>query len=207
MTMPDVSAAALELYDALSPTWTDQDADYGWSLLWFCEALVKSGLQPVYDYAFDRADRPGWTILLDLDATPDDALPYLAQFVGVVVPPGNTAAQTRDLILNRPGWKRGTPDTLLSAVRDTLIGSKRATLTERDTNPYHATIRTYTVQTLDEPATLAAIAANKPAGLIIDLVLIAGPTFAEIQATTSPNTFAARLAAYPTFGDVLDYVP
>lgn len=206
MTMPVVSAAALELFNSLG-YWSDQDADNGWPLLKFCEALCASGLQPVYDYAFDRSDRAGWTILLDLNATPDSALPYLAQLVGVSTPAGNSPAQNRDLIANRPGWKRGTPDTILSAVKATLVGSKRASLLERDTSPYHATLKTYTVQTTDEPATLAAIAANKPAGLVIDLVLIAGPTFLDVQAATSPNTFAARLAEFPTFGDVLDYVP
>jgi hypothetical protein len=28
-----------------------------------------------------------------------------------------------------------------------------------------------------------------------------------VQATTTPDTFAARQAQYPTFADVLDYVP
>lgn len=204
---PVVSNPAEDLYTSLGPWAAADGEETGWALLHMCEAVTLYGLAPVYTYAFDSGDYPGWSILLDIDRVPDEALPYLAQFVGVTAPPGASGAENRDLIRNRPGWKRGTPDDLINAVKGTLIGSKRVTLLERDTSAYHATVRTFSVQTLDPAATQVMINTVKAAGLIVDLELIEGPTFTDVQATTAPNTFAARLAEFPTFGDVLDYVP
>lgn len=203
---PVVSQAAEDLYAGLGP-WAEEDGeDTEWALLHWCDALT-GGIQKLYTYTYDDGDYPGWSILLDLDRVPEEAMGYLAQFVGAQLQTGNTVAQNRDVILNRPGWKRGRPATLISAVQATLEGSQRVTLLERDTSPYHATVQTYNHQTTDVAATEAAIAANKPGGLIIALELIAGPTFTQVQATTAPNTFAARFAEFPTFADVLDYVP
>jgi hypothetical protein len=203
---PVVSQAAEDLYAGLGP-WAEEDGEAtDWALLYWCGALT-SGVQKLYIYTFDDGDKPGWSILVDLDRVPAEAMGYLAQYVGVQLPTGNTAAQNRDLILNRPGWKRGRPATIVSAVQQTLVGTKRVNLLERDTSAYHATIQTYRSQTPDSAATEAAIAAAKPGALIIDLVLLTSATFTEVSAVTPGGTFADRLAAFPTFGDVLDYVP
>ena len=204
--MPVLDQAAQDLYDAISPTLTENDADYGFSMAYLCQALCASGLQPVYDYAFDTVTREGWSKLLDLNETPDAALPYLGQFVGVVLPGSNTPAQSRSQITTHANWNRGTPAALIAAVQATLLGSQRATIVERDTSPYHATINTFAVQTPNQTATKAAIAAAKPAGLIVALNLIPGPTFTQTQAV-SGGTFAARKAKWATFADVLNYVP
>jgi hypothetical protein len=167
MVRPVVSVAAEDIYAGLGP-WAEADGEEtGWALLHLCEALTWQGLQPIYTYALPDPDgNLGWSILFDVDRIPAEAMGYLAQYIGVALPAGNDRAQNQDLIVNRPGWKRGRPDTITSAVQTTLTGSKRITLLERDTSAYHATIQTYSHQTPDPAATEAVIADVKPGGLI-----------------------------------------
>lgn len=203
---PVVSAAAEELYADLG-TWAARDGEAtGWALLLKCEALVGS-LQLVYDLARDTDDgHPGWSGVLDIDRAPDFVLPWLAQFPGVVVPSDAPPATTRELIRTRPARARGRPATIIAAAQSTLLGSRRVHLLERDTSAYHFTVQTYEVQTPAPAATLAAIEAACPGGLQFTHEVLAGASYAEVDAATGP-TYADREATFPTFADVEGYVP
>lgn len=206
MTRPLVSAAAEDMYESLKPI-AAQDEEYGWPLLLLCEALMAPTLQPIIDYSRDTSAGVGWSVIMDLDRMPDNVLPFAAQFVGVITNPANTATQNRDLIITRPPWKRGRPAVLLAAVQATLTGSQRIELIERDTSAYHATISVWRAQMPDEAATRAAIAANKPGMIIVDLDIIEGPTYGEIRDALPANTYGDREAEFPTYGDIEEYVP
>jgi hypothetical protein len=207
MVRPVVSAAAEELYAALG-TWRDRDGEAtGWHLLHYCEALV-GALQAVEDVARDTDAGPGWSSVVDLDRAPDPYLDWLAQFVGVVITPGYTPDAKRDLMRTQPGRARGRPAVLVAAAQTSLIGSKRVRLDERDSSAYHFTIETYASQTPDPAAVVAAVRAAKPGALQFDHVVLSGPTYTDVEAATPPgSTYADRKAMFPTYADVLDYVP
>jgi hypothetical protein len=84
-------------------------------------------------YARDRPDgTPGWAILLDPDLCPAEALPYLAQFVGVKLPEGLTEAQQRFRIKATDGFNRGKPSAIIAAAQQFLTGNKTVIIRERD---------------------------------------------------------------------------
>src|SRR5215467_11358862 len=76
---PDTFAE--RLYDMLAPL-AQQDPHNAWALLIYINAI---GLmfQEVEDLVRDSPEGPGWSELLDLNRAPTQALPWLAQLVGV----------------------------------------------------------------------------------------------------------------------------
>lgn len=206
MTQPTVSVAGQEFYDAVSQ-WHANDEAYGWAGLYWCEAIAQSSLQRVLDVSRDQADgTPGWANLLNTATCDLSSLPFIGQFVGAVIPPGSSRATALGIIASHAAGGRGRPSTIVAAVQATLTGSKLCVLTERDTSPYHATITVYNVQMPDNAATLAAIAAVKPAGLIITLQVNTGPTYAHADAALTTHTYAGRETRFPTYADVQGYV-
>jgi hypothetical protein len=127
-------------------------------------------LQEVEDYAADSDDGPGWSIVLDLSRAPDKLMPWLSQFVGVdaTVPSGQTPAQIRQAITERPNWKRGTPAAIAAGIRQYLSGNKAVVFRERDTSPYHFTVMTYANET--PRVNGGAAAATLSGNLITDAV-------------------------------------
>src|SRR5215471_3803868 len=77
------------LYDMLEPL-AEQDPQAGWSLLILCNA-IGTAYQLVEDLVRDTAAGPGWSSLMDVARCPYDALPWLAQFAGVRIPPSVVA--------------------------------------------------------------------------------------------------------------------
>jgi hypothetical protein len=124
---PDTFAA--RLYGMLAPLAYDEPAQR-WALLILINAI---GLmfQQVEDLVRDTEQGVGWSALVDLDRTPDIALPWLGQFVGVRMLPNSTPAEQRERILNTDGWKRGTPAALHGAALATLTGLRRLDIRER----------------------------------------------------------------------------
>lgn len=115
----------------------------------YLSGLVSS-LQEVEDYAADSDAGPGWSIVLDLDRAPDKFMVWLSQFVGVdaTLPLGQTPAQLRAAIKDRPNWKRGTVASIAAAAKQYLTGNKTVIIRERDTSPYHFTVITYDSETV-----------------------------------------------------------
>lgn len=207
MTQPAVGYMTQKMYDAIKQ-WHTDDAENGWAGLRFCQAVCEAGLEIVATLSRDTTNGPGWSALLDLNRCPIEDLPYLAQFRGVQIPGGLSPEAQRAVILSQPSAARGRPATIIAAVKQTLSGSQHIALVERDTSPYHATIQVYQVQVVDEALTLAAIAANKPAGLIIDLEIIQGPTYGETkQPLPADPNYGDREGYFPTYGDIQEFVP
>lgn len=114
---PDTYAE--RLYDMLAPL-AARDSEVEWALLTLCNS-IGIPFQLVEDLVRDTPDGVGWSTLLDLERCPDEALPWLAQFVGVRVLPNSTPEDQRARIASTDGFKRGTRDALIGAARATLV--------------------------------------------------------------------------------------
>lgn len=164
--------------------------------------------QLVEDWASDTDDgETGWSLLVDVDRCPVEALPWLGQFVGVKVDTSLTEADQRQQIHDLANLRRGTIGALTSAPAPYLTGSKTVIFRERyDTantlvdSPGHLTVITYTSETPDSAKVLAALLAQKPAGLILHYNVNAGQDFQQLKDNYA--TFQDVKDAYPTFEGV-----
>lgn len=164
---PEVSAAALELYEALDPSFTQEDEEHGWATLNFCAALTSGNIDLIHEIVSDRDSGPGWQILLDPEECPAAALPYLARFVGARLLPSMTEAEQRAAIANPEGFGRGTPAAIVAVAKRRLTGSKTVLLVEFYTGlAYRMKIVTLAGETPEPEATLRDILREqKPIGI------------------------------------------
>jgi hypothetical protein len=145
-----------------------------------------------------------WSTLLDLDLIPDEGLPWFGQFTGTLLNPGQDDTEQRNQIRNNNGWRRGTVDSIIYAVRPLLTGTQTVHITERDTSAYHFQVVTYTVETPDSNLVNLAIIEAKPAGLQFTYNVIAGtPTAATYEALYLDDPFYSDVyAEEQTYQDV-----
>lgn len=182
--------------DSLLADFAPYLADDDGSLATYLEALSR-GYEQVDSVVRDTDAGPGWSAMLDANRAPTWALRWLGQLVGVQVPPGQPEALSRNAIRTPAGWRRGTPQAIIDAVRPTLTGTQTVILLERDTDPYHLTVATFTDETPNTAATDAAALAQKPAGLLMDVVDISH--WAYITMNTGYATYTALNAAFATY--------
>jgi hypothetical protein len=183
---PDLESFADNLYAGMEPlAW--MDSAVGYALAHFCAALG-SMFQAVEDVARDTPEGPGWSAVLDLDRCPDAWLPWLAQFVGVTVIPGSTPEEQRARIASTDGFRRGTPAAIEGAAAATLTGNQTVTFRERDASaadpPYTLEVTTLVGETPDPAATLAAIIAQKPGGIVLNYRTVTGQDWQGVQVKT-----------------------
>ena len=196
MVAPVVSANATEALGALGP-WGAADSDStGWALLRVLDAILgASQLQDVDDWARDdpATGAPGWSSWMDPALAPSVALPWLAQFVGVVLSANLTDAQQRSAIQQMQGFQRGTPAAMIAAAQLHLTGTKTVVLTERSTDAYHLKVTTYLAETPTPDAVLAALLTLKPAGIVLTYVVQEGLSWAGATGTwaTHPETWGS----------------
>lgn len=156
-------------------------------------------VQTLADLFTDSASGPGWSQICDVTRCPTDGLPWLAQFVGVRLPPGMPDAQARAAVQAESGWKRGTAAAIVAAAQQYVASGYTVVLAERTPDPYSFTLTipaagvsgTYaaldagfsTYTALDasqtsyagftssggEGAISAAVLASKPAGLLMHI--------------------------------------
>lgn len=161
---PGAAPVSGEVYEGLT-TWARADRDV-WDLLRYVDAMM-STLQPIVDLVRDTDKHPGWARLLDVDDAPSEALPWLAQFVGVTPLRGLSDEAQRLRIREAAGWQRGSVASIRAAAQQFLTGSRLVDVFERDGgNPWRFRIRTYLRETPNAKAVYDAIQALKPAGLI-----------------------------------------
>jgi hypothetical protein len=205
-TAPPASLApasfAARLYAMLGPL-AALDEQVSWSLLIYLNALGQM-FQQLEDWLRDQPDAPGWSLLLDLERCPDEALPWLAQFVGVRLLPGSSPADQRARIASTDGMRRGTRAALIGAAQSTLTGTQTVTFRERDGDPadkpdyaYYLGVITYTDQTPNPTATLNALLAQKPGGIVLDYRTASGQDYQQVR--TDYATYAALKAAYSDY--------
>lgn len=164
---PAVHPTTARLVENLGGGLNAGQEDVDWHLLKFLDPIV-SRLGALDDLARDTDQGPGWTQLLDVDRVPGPYLPWLAQLVGVTLPPGLSEAQQRDYIQEKPGWARGSRAGFLGAIQATLTGTKHVWFLERyGGHPYRFAIQMKPSEAPDQALTERVARAAKPAGLIL----------------------------------------
>lgn len=161
--------------------------------------------EEVNGYVRDSDAGPGWSMFLDVDRCPFKALPWLAQIVGVTLPSDVTDGQARALIRATGGFQRGTVAAIRGAAQPLLTGTQTVIVEERTDSAYTLTVITYTSETPDPAAVEAAIRAQKPAGLVLTYLNVAGQTYRELL--TNHPTYQDVLDTYSTYRDVRDDTP
>lgn len=148
----------------------------------------------------------GWAAVFDLDQTPMPA--WLGAATGTTVPGGLTLAEQRAYVRERSQWRRGTPGAIREAVRAVLTGSRRVVLYERDGSPWRLRIRVWSAELPPGGAgeVEAAARTQTPVGLIVEVEVRTGASFAHMTAVHGP-TFADEQTEFPTFADARDHVP
>lgn len=179
------------LYEMLGPL-AQWDPQAAWSLLILVNAIGSGlGFQLVEDLVRDTPEGPGWSALLDVERCPEIALPWLAQLVGVRLPPGLSEADQRARIRSTDGFRRGTRAAMIGAARATLTGGRTVLFRERDgaghgypASPDYAyvlTVHTYTSETPNPTATLNALLAQKPGGILMFYTAIDGQDWQQLR--------------------------
>lgn len=201
-----MNSAAQRVYDKLLPVQSPDLATY-------VGGMGDAMFQEIDDYASDGPlDQQGWSILLDLNRIPDKGLDWIAQFIGVHFPPGLTPAQKKVRIQNTDGWKRGTTASIAAAPLPYLTGTQTVIIRERDpaaspSQPaYGLTVITRTSETPDSAAVLKALMEQKPAGIILNYVVLAGQDY-TILYNAGGTTYANVFANYLTYQGVANGVP
>jgi hypothetical protein len=129
-------------------------------------------------------------------------LPWLGQFVGVTVPDGASEDAAREYIDALPGFARGRRESIIAAAQMTLTDTETVIIQERyGGDAYALAVRTLVDETPDEAATLAAILAQKPAGLVLDYATTTLSTYDAVRVTYA--TYAALLSAVATYDALL----
>ena len=207
MALPAHDEVTGEVYDSLEPL-AYADAAHGYALLHLCQAIGLNYQTP-YEWAHDSPEEePGFSLLLDVDRCPADALPWLAQFVGVSFVEGllDEAGQ-RDQIRERPLWARGTLPAILDAVRETLTGTRTVAATERTGgNAYRLRITVETSETPDSDVTEAAALSLLPAGNVLTLVVVGEVTTYERVAAAYAD-YNELSTTFATYGDLRENTP
>ncbi|MDQ2727586.1 MAG: phage tail protein [Actinomycetota bacterium] len=231
---PWVSDATQRLYDACGP-WAEADrADPARSLLRWLTGIGDL-IQPLDDLCRDSEDGPGWSQIVDVNRAPTYVLPWLGQWVGVIVDPTLTDAAQRTQIETEQGFARGTVAALVAAVQPYLTNRRVVHVVERDGGPYMLTVVVFTrdlaggrwsdlignhptwaaveafyptwQSILGDVDTdlLSALAAAKPAGLILKLLISSGGTWADVEGNF--RTWGQVVTDFATWNDLINWAP
>lgn len=142
----------------------------------------------------------GWTILFDPDRCPAPALPYLAQYVGEILPVGIPEPQAREWIKDAPKQLRGTPYAIFRAAQRRLTGTRLVSMLERDGTVDTLQVVTYTDQTPNPNGTRQDLLDVVAADVILDYIVQAGQTYSAVKAGTA--TYDTLKAKYPTYAEM-----
>lgn len=143
---------------------------------------------------------PGWSTLLDPNNCPAEFLPFLAQFIGVVIQPGTDAAVARAQIFAESNINRGTATSIQNAVTQHLTDTQSVHIIEREgqfgTDPYSFIVIVRSEEVISVQGLTDAVNATKPAGLQWFLIETDAWTIAQMEA--SQVTLAALEANFMT---------
>jgi len=192
-------SASDELYEALSPAFSELDADG--SLLRFCRVITSGDMESIWSWVIDTEFGPGWQILLDPARCPAIILPWLAQFDGAVLLPRMSEAEQRLTITSPQAFGRGTIAQMEEVAKRGLTGSKTVVITERYTeNAWRIQIKTLPGET-PEPARLKAEVEEqaKPIGIVLFFNESNVITWLELRTREPSNTWKKVREKYATW--------
>jgi hypothetical protein len=202
---PDYSPLGQLLQERTEPIQTvevDAENDYAHGHL--CEAMM----QPFFQLSelVDPPDPYGpWDPLFYLDITPDWALQWLGQVVGVRVPDSATPDEARAMIREMSYEQIGKPDTIRTAASSTLIPPDGVAPTiffreREDGDAYVVEVTTLVSETPDPAATQAAIQAALPAGLKLVYGTVVGWDYEAME--TEGGTYLAQKPKFTNYGNM-----
>ncbi len=197
-----MGAPAEDLYQSLGVfARKDESGD----LLKFVEAQAL-GIEKVYEIVRDREDgRPGWAVLYDVEEVDAEHLPYTAQYVGARLTPEMDTAQQRNEVAAPSTWRRGQTETLKTAIRRTLTGTKYVVIKERTPEAHSLYVRVLASEASTPARTEAVAKGNKVAGLLMDFALFTDFTLDDLEAKY--ETVADAEAAYEALDDAITDTP
>jgi hypothetical protein len=175
-----------DLVDSFAPWLTADLEDYLRSIgTMFQEVELLTGMGDE-DFAYME--------LLDPDSTPEQALAWLAQWVGERLPKGISVPLQREWINDRPNSIRGTPESIFKAAQRTLTGTRLVSLRPRTkidgtTHVDYITVHTLISQTPNPAAVYADLRKNLvPADIVLHYSAIVGETWADVHAANATWT-------------------
>lgn len=200
MTRPVVHHAAEQTYRLLPDFVRTADDDTYTALKYVAAGSV--AMERALDFinlVDPQTSVTGTCELVNAAACPRPYLGWLGWLVGV-----NTAniadAFVRDAIGNASATqRRGTIGAIKDVVARTLTGSRyvRVYINLSGTDPYLITVLTLTSETPDDLATLLAAESEKPAGSAVELQLVDGSTWIDVEANyDSWNDVTANQASW-----------
>lgn len=174
-----------DLKDAWLPWMTDDLGDYA-------EAIGSMWAETEL-YALDRELEdgtiiPGWAVLLDPDLCPVPALPYLAMYVGEVLPVGISEPLAREWIKDAPNQRRGTNYAIFRAAQRSLEGQRHVIIRERDEeggggdDPDRITVATFTSETPNPTQVEADVRSVMDMTLSLNYQVLDGETWNDVDA-------------------------
>jgi len=203
-----VEDVSQRLYDELEPL-SGSDPTSGWPLLAFIDAIgqmFQSGADLVQD---GPNGEPGWSIILDINRIPDAGLPWLAQFIGLAFFQGITADQQRQQIRDHTNWARGTPASIINAVRLFLTGTQTVQLAERNPDNWSFNVTIWTAEAPADTSTTSPLVTYvnkyaKPAGLKWTLSVNPGTPPATTYSViyTRGDTYGSMYSSFTTYADI-----
>lgn len=140
----------------------------------------------VETWVSDTDEDIGWSLLLDIDRCPVEALPWLAQIVGMTLNTALSEADQRQQLHDVSNWKRGTPGAIRGAPAPYLTGTKTVVLRERfdgsgNDAPYDFEVITLSSETTDATKVLAALTTQKPTGDRLTYVNSTGQDLQDVK--------------------------
>lgn len=221
-----MSRATDAVYRLLPDYMRDADTDttlYRWLAL--VTEQMATAVQ-VLDDADPATSASGTCAIATPDAAPAAWLPWLADVSGV--PQAETLPESlkRTAIADPATRRRGTTAAIAAAAQHTLTGSKLATVITHPpaaastawvydtahaydsarrydghvTDPWRIIVITWSSETPDPAATLAAVTTEKPAGCTIEVQTLTGLTYAQLAAKWP--TYTAMTATGYTYGQL-----
>lgn len=197
------------VYEKIEPATHDDEAS-NFALAHYVAAISRM-FQEVDSLVAEVNGRPPWGALFDIATLPAKGLGWLGQFVGVSPQSGLSDADQRTRILSTAGFWRGTPASLRAAAQAYLTGGKTVIFRERDaaacpTQPaYGLTVITYTAETPDAAKVLAALLAQKPAGIVLNYQVHDGQDYQSLL--TNHPLYSNVFADYATYQGIVNDVP
>ena len=151
-----------------------------------------------------------WSILLDPDRAPVQALPYLAQYVGEQLPVGLDEVGLREWIKDAPNQRRGTIESIVRVAQRYLTGQRTVAIHERSgvaLQPEdYITVQTYTAETPNPALTFADLRRDAiPADIVLTHNVMDGQAWQDVK--TANATWAVVKATYATWEDARTQMP
>jgi len=200
-----VSELTQRMYDQLEPL-AGADSSVGWPLLAYIDTLGRMLLPGAILVENGPNDEPGWSIVLDINRIPDEGLDWLGQFIGMHFFQGVTATTKRQQIRDKVGWQRGTPASIIAAVRLFLTGTGTVQFAERDSSPYHFNVTIWASEAPADTSTIIRYVNQyaKPAGLQWTLTVNPGspPSLTYSQIYTATWLYSYIYNQFQTYADI-----